>query len=172
MADGLFEKIRGNIFTIPEDRLDKLASGKGYADSFFYLLAMLLINTAGSILVSVLFGRGVSESIAIYIVAFAISIPMFYVGTGVLYVLLRLFGGKADYLRTVQVSVYADTCGFVFGFIPIVGLLAGLVSLYNSIMGFRRVHGLDLWKVVVAAVVIPALMLAALVLLASWLTLA
>ena len=169
-ATGLFEKIRGNIFIIPEDRMEKLASGKGYGDSFVYLVAIVLINAAGSLLVSVLLslllGKGVAASLGLLAVSVIVSIPMSYAFAGVLYALLRLFGGKANCLQTVQVAIYGNTCSSVFGFIPIVGFLASLVSLSNMVLGFRRVHKLGLWKVIAAVLIFLALTVAAVVLLA------
>lgn len=81
---------------------------------------------------------------------------IFYVWFGILHLLLKLIGGKADYLKTVQVCIYGITPWFVSNWLPLpylnplLGVVAWFISLVNIVRGVKRVHRISLPKAVVA----------------------
>ncbi|MDD5337118.1 MAG: YIP1 family protein [Candidatus ainarchaeum sp.] len=173
----LITKMKENILLIPEERFDALTKDSGYGDSFIYLLAAVLITLPIYIALQVLgfgmnaltssTGAGLAElpilggvyavSIAIGIVVRLLSVPLSYIGFGIVHILLKLVGGKADFLKTVQLMIYGSTPSLLLSWIPCVGWIFGLAGLVNIILGAKRVHNITLLRAIVAIIVIPVL---------------
>jgi len=156
----LIEKIKQNLFLIPGERFDGLTKDKGFGESFKYLLAILAISLVVSIIASSVLNPGFIGLfpllIAGMVIGLVIAIPILYISYGVMHLFLKIVGAKESYLKTVQVFIYGGTCGTLFSGIPLLGYLAGLVSLVNIVLGAARVHKISVLRSIVALVVIPA----------------
>jgi len=167
----LITKMKDNILLIPEGRFDTLTRDKGYADSFIYLLVTVLMTIPFYIAMqflgpvigiasgesAVAAGFGLVISIATVIGVRLLSVVFSYIGFGIMHILLKLVGGKADFLKTVQVMIYGSTPSLLLSWIPCIGWIFGLIGLINIILGAKRVHGISLLRAIVAMLVIPIL---------------
>ena len=152
---GLLEKIKENIFLIPAERFEGLTKDPGYKDSFVYLLACLAISIPIRIIVGLLGIGDITLLITATIIGVIFSIPIFYVGYIILHILLKLVGAKEGLSKTVQVFIYGGTCALIFGSIPLIGFIAGLISLVNIVVGAAKVHKISNLRAAIAVVVIP-----------------
>lgn len=152
----IINKIKENFLVIDEGKFDKLADGKGFTDITVYLAIIMLVNLVLLAAVSLL--SGVDAFIGMLLVvpfALIMGIVFAFIGFGVMHLIIKLFGGKATYNQTFQVYTYSMTCQYLLGWIPLVGFIAGLVSLYNVVRGVAKVHKISLVSAVLATVVVP-----------------
>ncbi len=166
-------RIKDNLFLIPAARFDSLVQDKGYADSFIYYVACIILSVPFTLLAAYLTNSLVG-TIMIIPVSVILSVVLAYVVFGIQHVLLRLVGGKGTFLQSVQLFIYGSTPSIIFGTIPLVNVLSSLVGLANVVVGAERVHRISLLRAIVAIVVIPAILfvaaLAALLLLSGAVT--
>jgi hypothetical protein len=151
-------RIKDNLFLIPEERFDELTKDTGYKTSFIYLLACLVLSIPFGIIVSLFMG-GLFDTIFVIPLAFVISIIVNYISFGVLFLFLKLVGGKASFLKSVQVFIYGSTIELILSGIPIIGLIAGLIALANIVIGSKRIHKISLLRAILALLVIPIVVL-------------
>ena len=157
--NAILEKIKTCVWLIPENRFDDLTKDKGYVDSFIYFLIITALSIPVVLISSFLNPSGLMVAVFAIPMMFVLGIPLSYVGFLILFALLKLFGGKADLLKTIQVFIYGGTSSTIFGGLPIIGIVPGVVSLINIVKGAARVHQMQWWKVVIAIIVIPLIVL-------------
>jgi len=147
-------RIKDNLFLIKAERLDKLTNDPDYMTSFIYILACLAVSIPFFLLGSFLDGTLMVAILAIpfYIVA---GIVFNYFAFGIYHMFLRIMGGKAPIERSIQLMIYGMTPSLVFGTIPLLGAIAGLLGLANVILGAEKVHGISVWRAFVALFVLP-----------------
>ncbi len=162
-------RIKDNLLLIPEARFDALVQDKGYMDSFIYYLACIVLSIPFSLLVAY-FTSSLIETVLVIPVSIILSVVMAYIIFGIQHLLLRLVGGKAGYLQSVQVFIYGSTPSIVFGTLPIANIIASLIGLANVVIGAARIHKISLLRSVVAILVIPTIILILIVLAALALT--
>jgi hypothetical protein len=154
----LLKKIWSNIFLVPEKRFDELTKDKEYKESFVYLLVCLAISSPILFISTILMNVGSTAALTNTMVIIILSIPFAYIGFGLIHLFLKLLGGKADFLKTVQVCVYGQTTATIFGRLPWIGWIFGLVALANVVLGAKRIHDISLLRAIVAVVIIPVIL--------------
>ncbi len=70
---------------------------------------------------------------------------------------LRIFKGQGTFTQTFQVFVYSFTPTFLFGWIPILGILASIWTFILEIVGFATVHKVSRWRAFFGMILIPAI---------------
>jgi hypothetical protein len=80
-------------------------------------------------------------------------------------ILLHIFGfiagGRKGITTTIRALIYALTPNLIFGWIPVIGLLAGFWSLALEILAIKELHEISTTRAFVA-VFLPAILLAVL----------
>jgi len=97
-----------------------------------------------------------------------VSLVLLFIGAAWLHLWVYLFGGRKGYRETLKALAFGETPALLLGWIPLVGILAGIWSLVLSVLGVRELHGITTGRAlgaVIIAVIIPLLLL---VLLASF----
>lgn len=146
-------KIKNNFLLIPEARFDELTKDPGYKDSLVYLAVCMLLSAPVHLAAAVF----LSQNPLGRILGLVLALPFGYIYYGVLHLVLKLFGAKEGFLKTVQIFIYGSTGSLILGGIPILGFILSLVALANVVLGSKRVHGISLWRAIAAVVLIPAL---------------
>ena len=158
---GLLEKIKENLFLIPNERFEGLTKDPGYKDSFVYLVVCLVISLVISVIVGFFslgnYGGSVAGLFTALIIGTIIAIPFYYIGYIIFHILLKIVGAKEGFLKTVQVFVYGGTPALIFGSIPLINLIALLVALVNIVRGAAVVHKISTLRAAIALVVIPVI---------------
>jgi hypothetical protein len=117
----------------------------GYA-AYFALMSWLMPDFA-------LLGPAV---LAIMVAMIYVSMLVgWFIGAGIYHLLIRLFGGKGDYATTYRTMVYTYTPMLLFGWIPLVGLVASLYSLYLFVKGVSKLHRISVGRTILALFGIP-----------------
>ena len=180
------ELIKG-FFLSPAETFRKVKD-TGYGDTFVYFLVLVLIYTVLSVpvmLVSLspawftgmytLLGIGSLSGFGIVIIAVLMIIAalvLLFIGAAWLHLWVYLFGGRKGIRETLKALAFGETPALLLGWIPLVGILAGIWALVLSVMGVRELHGISTARAtgaVIVAVVIPLLLL---ILLAAFLFIA
>lgn len=82
-----------------------------------------------------------------------------FIQAGILNICAKLLLGKGSYNGTFKVIAYAGSVN-VFGWMPVINVLAGLYSLYLTVIGLKRVHGFSTGKAVLT-ILLPGLLVLA-----------
>jgi hypothetical protein len=173
-----FELIKGFVFS-PVETFRKVKD-TDYSGTLMYFLVLVLINTALSVpimLVSLSSMWTVFNGIFTWfsvrtltgfgIVVFAvlmiiIALVLLFIGAAWLHLWVYLFGGRKGYRETFKALAFGETPALLLGWIPLVGILAGIWSLVLSILGVRELHGISTTRAlgaVILAVIIPLIIL-------------
>jgi len=161
----IFEKIKSNLWLLPEAKFDGLTKDNKYMPSLAYLAVCLLIAIPIDIIVrlvmnlepTLMTGAEIVGLIIGAIIGMILAIPLFYLYYLVIHVIVRILGGTAPYIKTIQAAIYGSTLLLILSGVPLIGIVAGFVALANVVLGIKRVHKLSLLKAILAVVVIPVL---------------
>lgn|GEM_PF-1672790 len=166
----LLMKIKENAFLVPQERFDALTKDGGYVDSLVYLLVCTVFSSVvyfalWAFAPQFMYGGapgGIGtvappSAFELTMQRLLLALPMAYISFGFLHLVLKVFGAKGEFRKSVQIFVYGNTGSTLFGAIPFVNLLFIVVCLVNVIRGAMQVHKLHLWKVVAAILVVPAI---------------
>lgn len=82
-----------------------------------------------------------------------ISIVSFFVGSLILNLLYTSFGGTGNYEGTLRFISYASAINLL-GWIPLLGLIAGIYALYISIIGGSIVHNVSKGRAAIIALLL------------------
>lgn len=159
----LIKKIKIILFQ-PASYFSHLTKEQGVKTAFRYLAAVALFGVVMSLLVSLFvvqtlvsffgetfsqqeqlverFGPGalVLNAVVNYITILLLS----FVGAAIVHVWLKLFGGKAPYAKTYQLSTYTGTPYYLLMWIPLLGpFIAVVYGLVLAIIGVQHTHGLS-----------------------------
>jgi hypothetical protein len=151
------------ILTKPTTFFRKL-NEKGVGDAFRYLALFYLVFLALTVLISVYttsvlmgvmqsyFGSSMMASpsmglrLLFALIGYPFSLLLSFVGAGILYLYLLIFGGKASYSQTYQLAVYAYTPTFLLGWIPLVSVVTGIWSFALLVIGTAEIHKMSRLK--------------------------
>jgi hypothetical protein len=152
-------RIRNNLLLIPSERFDDLTKDSGYKTSFIYLIACLILSIPIIIIAGLFSGAGIVSIIIGIPLGLIIAIPLIYLLYLIQFALLKIVGGKASLLQSVQVFVYGSTSSLIFGQFPVLGIIPGLIALANIVLGSARVHKISVLRSAIALIVIPIIIL-------------
>ena len=135
---------------------------KGITRAFWYLASLSLFTSVAGLIVAYFTSSWVQLYISrliniplpvfdskifliiVAILSYIVGLGLSFVGAGILHGWILLWGGKADYTKTYQLSVYSSTAYMVLGWLPVIGLLARIYDLYLLIIGTTKMHDLSL----------------------------
>jgi hypothetical protein len=168
----IIEKIKKIIFQ-PTEFFESIKNEPGIIEAFkffiivslvYLIFTLILFFVAPSILLGGLFdfepslglsgGIGISLPIFIYI----FLIVSTFVLAGVTHIIAILLGGKKDFSLTYKAVAYASTPSLLLGWIPFIGILANLYSLFLVIIGISKLHKVTLLRAFIIAIS-PAIIL-------------
>jgi len=150
----------------------------GYSDTLVYFLALVVLNTVltlpvmlltfpsmGTVFVGIFQQLGFGTLTAFGNVLFALmmiigSLVFLFIGAAWVHLWVYLFGGRKGYRETLKALAFGDTPSLLFGWIPLVGILAGIWSLVISVLGIRELQEISTNRAlgaVIIAVIIPLL---------------
>lgn len=171
---GFIEKARGFLFT-PVEAFQR-ARTDSFQSAFVYYLIIIVINAILTGLVALIVGAaapsvmgvpvtpemgagaGIGGFISGVIGSLIVNIIMLFVVGVIVHVFVYLLGGRRGIVETLKAFAYGDTPGQLFGWIPIVGFIAWLYSLYLWIIGIRELQEMSTSRAALA-VILPVLIL-------------
>lgn len=149
-------KIKDVLIT-PKKFFQRIQKEKGFKKAFVYFAILSLFSTVIGFLFSIAMlpiYRQILESFALTIptmqnyswlavnqlTGYLIGLLGSFVVAGLLYAWILILGGKAGYEKTYQLYVYSQTPGFLFGWIPALGIIAFVYGLALLIIGTMQIH--------------------------------
>lgn len=174
MLDIIIQKAK-SVLTDPRGFFQKLKKESGLRDAFMYFALLSVVSLIGGIIVNLLWPapmvslENVAPLSAAAIVmssvaGYFLSLLLSFVWAGLLHVWIMIWGGRAPYAKTYQLTAYAGTPSMLLGWIPFVGILAGIYGLVLFIIGAQRTHGLSktrsIWCFLIPAIVLVLLVVA------------
>jgi len=99
--------------------------------------------------------------IVISVSAVSIIVGIFVMGA-IIHALVYLLGGKKGYIQTLKALMYGSTPALIFGWIPIINIIAIVVSLSNQVIGVCQLQGLTTLRAALA-ILVPFTVVAALI---------
>lgn len=148
------------------------------SDTLVYFLALVVINTVltipvmlltfpsmGTVFVGMFQQLGFGTLTAFGNVLFALmmiigSLVFLFIGSAWVHLWVYLFGGRKGYRETLKALAFGDTPALLFGWVPLVGMLAGIWSLVISVLGIRELQEISTNRALgalILAVMIPLL---------------
>jgi len=131
--------------------------------AFFALLLAFAGNLVGTLMgfgnLGMMMGAGVGIGAAItFFVVFMIgAILGAFIGGAILHIFVYIVGGRRGIAQTIKACMYGSTPSLLFGWIPIIGLIAMIWSLVAEIIGIRQLQELTTGKAIVV-VILPIIM--------------
>jgi hypothetical protein len=165
-----FEMMKGLLFS-PLESFRKVRD-TDWGDSLRYYLILLVINAVLSAIVSIgmassawttfsaLFtqagvplpavaGTGV---IFIALLMIIMQFVLLFIGAAWLHLFVYILGGRRGYLQTLKALTFGSTPAMLFGWIPVIGFLAGIWSLILGIFGIRELQDMTTVKAAIAVI--------------------
>ncbi len=166
MSLPFIETFKGMI-TSPGEMIRKSSSGT-LGDSIIYFLIVIFIYSVLTMIIEqfvgpilpIPFSPGADLVMIIsFIIALVIlgTISLLIVGA-IVHICAKIVGGTGDYTATVRAFALSETPSAVIGWIPLIGLLAGIWGFILMIMGIRDYHEISTIRAVIA-VLLPVIVL-------------
>jgi hypothetical protein len=175
----LLEKIKKVIFH-PNEFFESVKTEAGIMEAFkffvivslvYLVFTIILFFATPSMIVSgfLSFGpfSGLLGGVSIPIFIYISLIVSIFVGAAIIHIVAMLLGGKGDYSATYKALAYAATPSLLAGWIPFLGILAGLYSLFLAIIGISKLHQVTLARAFVI-VITPVIIFIVLITAFSW----
>lgn len=141
-------------------------------DSLKYYLILLVINAVLSAIVGIaivsavwMAFSGFFEQIGLALPAIAgvgvilfailmiiVQFVMVFIAAAWLHLFVYLFGGRKGYLQTLKSVTFGSTPAMLFGWIPFIGMLAGIWSFALEILGIRELQEMTTGKAALAVI--------------------
>jgi hypothetical protein len=166
------------VINQPKKVFEKLKKDKQRSPHIMYLLFLWIVGSILTVIGHIFFNYlfpiilpslsktvGVAPSVSFdqFLLAQLLSIPVSVVigmiftlaGSVLLHLWIRLFKGKGDLTKTLQLNIYAMTPGMLFGWLPIVSFIASLYGLYLTVIGAHILHQIPVRRAIIMFVIIP-----------------
>jgi hypothetical protein len=157
------EKVKG-ILTEPSKTFDALKEEtigeaiKYYAVivAIYAVLSALLFSLAfGSMFgqLGTMMGAGATGAIVMFMIMFIFGIIGIFISGAIFHIFVYIVGGRKGLSQTIKAVMYGSTPGLLFGWIPIIGIIAGIWSLVLEVLGIRQLHEITTGKAIMAVVI-------------------
>ena len=170
MLNELVEKVKAVILQ-PGKFFERVRGEKDIWTSFKYVAILSLVSlVVGIIGYSMNFGSALS-GIATYvpmlasfsasigigsaIVSYIISLAMTFVSAGIIHIIAKLLNGKGNYTATYKAMAYSSTPSLLLGWVPWIGIIAYLYSLYLGIVGVSKLHSVSMLRSILIVIALP-----------------
>ncbi len=133
----------------------KAKAEKGISDAFRYLAIISLVYAIGNYFLSPANAMMSKEVLIVFSYAAGLLSP--FVSAWITNIIARLLGGKGKYHETYKVYAYASTPSLLFGWVPVIGVIPSLYTLYLSVLGISKYHRISMWRSFAAVILLPIL---------------
>ena len=157
------EKVK-KVMTSPTEFFEKIKGEEGIGEAFkYYIIFSLIYNLLfGTLTIFGLSGipmeqMGFLASLGFFlpVVFFVLGIILMFISTGIIHVFARVFGGNGDYPATFKAMVYGATPSLLLGWLPFVGIIFAIYSLYLQIKGISTLHRVSMGRAFLIIFLIP-----------------
>lgn len=163
------------MLTSPKETIKK-SSPASLGDSIIYFLIVIFIYSVLSAAIALLLGprhpmpllTPVADVAAavVFLIGLVIggTIALLIIGL-ILHICLKIVGGSGNFTATVRAFALAETPAGAIGWIPVLGLLAGIWGFILLVMGAKEYHQISTLRAVIA-IILPIIVIVLLIVLA------
>jgi hypothetical protein len=119
----------------------------GFVGSFFG--SMMGFGNLGMMMGA---GAGISAAIIFFVMFMLIAIAGAFIGGAILHIFVYIAGGRKGITQTIKAEMYGSTASLLFGWLPIINMIAAIWSLVTEIIGIRQLHEITTGRAVLALV--------------------
>ncbi|KCZ71422.1 Yip1 domain [Candidatus Methanoperedens nitroreducens] len=101
---------------------------------------------------------GIERKIMIFADELLYALPGIFIGGAIFHIGVYIAGGKKGFDQTLRITMYGSTPSLLLGWIPIIGIIAGIWSLILQTLGIRQLHEITIGRAIIA-VLIPLIIL-------------
>jgi len=166
MLENFVEKVKGFLLSPTETFQD--SRDDEFGEAFVYCVATIVIYaTLNSAMILFGFGTfaGISLGFSFISIIFGCILSIFILPI-LMHIFIIIVGGRKGIEQTFKVVFYAMTPGFLFGWIPVIGIIPNLWCFVLEVIGIRELHEISTARAVLA-VFLPLIILIILVVLAA-----
>jgi len=180
MMEILVGQVKG-FLADPADAFRKVRGGSWEA-ALRYFVVLLVVYAVFSAIIAAVMGSmspvssGAPAGIPVPAAVFLFTLIGGLIGALVfgawLHLWVALFGGKRGIVQTIRAGLYGSTPQLLFGWIPFIGFLFTLWSLYLIIVGLQELQDISMARAILAVFIAVMVPLILLILVASYLFIA
>jgi len=164
-----FEKMKGLLLE-PSKTFDDLKEEPLLGAVKYYIsiaavysaLFALMLGFAGSLFGSMMgFGNlgmmmgagvGIGAAITFFVLFMIMAIVGAFIGGAILHIFVYIAGGRKGMAQTIKAGMYGSTASLLFGWLPIINIIAAIWSLVIEIIGIRQLHEITTGRAILALV--------------------
>lgn len=164
-----FEKMKGLLLE-PSKTFDDLKEEPLLGAVKYYVgiaavysaLFALMLGFAGSLFGSMMgFGNlgmmmgagvGIGAAITFFVLFMIMAIVGAFIGGAILHIFVYIAGGRKGMTQTIKAGMYGSTASLLFGWLPIINIIAAIWSLVIEIIGIRQLHEITTGRAILALV--------------------
>lgn len=99
-------------------------------------------------------GTGVAAGVAMFFMLFIFGIIGVIIVGSIFHIFVYIAGGRKGLNQTIKAVIYGSTPGMLLGWIPLVGIIAGIWSLILEVLGIRQLHEMTTERAILAVVLV------------------
>lgn len=103
-------------------------------------------------------GAGISGPILIFVIVLILMVIGAFICGAIVHIFVYIVGGRKGIAKTIIALMYADTPYLLFGWIPLIGLIAVIWSLVLNVLGIRQFQELTTGRAILA-ILIPIIIM-------------
>jgi hypothetical protein len=160
-----YEKVKGFMLepskTFDATKEDTLEDALKYyvgITAIFSALSAVLFVFASKLLGSMMggFGKmlgagaGIAGAISIFVMSLILIVIGAFIGGAIVHIFVYIVGGRKGIAKTIIALMYADTPYLLFGWIPLIGLIAAIWALVLNVLGIRKFQELTTGRAILA----------------------
>lgn len=170
MVSILVEKVRGFLANPSAAFRNAASDGPGTVFQYFAVLAVVyaffsaliaaLLPPAGQLLLPL--AAGIPLPVAVFLIAFFGAVIGDTIFGAWLHLWVAILGGSRGIFSTIKAVLYGSTPQLLFGWIPVIGFLFTLWSMYLTVVGAHELQGISMARAILAvfiAVMVPVILL-------------
>jgi hypothetical protein len=160
-----------DVLMAPQKFFQRIQKEKGLKKAFIYFAILSLFSAVVGFLFSLLMlplYQQILSSLSLNIptlqyssgwmilnqvIGYILGLLTAFVIAGLLHAWILIFGGKAEYTKTYQLYVYSQTPSFLFGWIPVLGIIAAVYGMALLIIGTMKLHKISKTKAILMYVI-------------------
>ncbi|MDD1745542.1 MAG: YIP1 family protein [Candidatus Methanoperedens sp.] len=95
-------------------------------------------------------GTGIAGAILLFVMLLILIVIGAFIGGAIVHIFVYIMGGRKGIAKTIIALMYGDTPYLLFGWIPLIGLIAAIWSLVLNVLGIRQFQELTTGKAILA----------------------
>ncbi len=148
---GLVEKAK-TVMTNPSAFFEKIKYEQGIKGAFVYLAIFSLIDLA---IVSAGIILGFNQILSVFlgglmiiflILLYPATLLLTFLSVGFVHIFARLLKGRGNYAATYKALIYGNTPSYIFGWVPVLGVVFSIYSIYLNIKGLSKLHDVSMLR--------------------------